>query len=94
MVNIKGMVQIYHKEFKIIGRKIAYYRTLKHFSQAQLAEVVGISAGYLSKIERADLDSISLGTLILIAKGLNIPVHVLTNFDEAGLIFKKGESEN
>ena len=65
------MVRIlYAKQFQRMGRKIAYYRGLQHWSQAQLAARTGISVSYLSKIERAALDSISLITLLQIADAL------------------------
>lgn len=76
------VVKINYKEFTILGGRIAYYRKLKHLSQDKLADIVGISKSYLSKIERAALDSISLGTVILIAKGLDVPVYMLLKFDE------------
>jgi len=76
------VIKIYNKQFKILGRKIAYYRGLKNLSQVQLAKKVGISTSYLSKIERADLESISLATLMQIALGLELPTYILLKFNE------------
>ena len=87
------MVKINYKEFKILGSRIAYYRRLKHLSQDNLADIVGISKSYLSKIERAALDSISLGTVILIAKGLNVPVYMLLKFDEVEITVLNGDKK-
>lgn len=46
-------------------------------SQRRLAEVVGISTSYLSKIERACTRGIALRTLADIADGLGVPVQAL-----------------
>ena len=59
--------------YKEIGLKIAYYRKKKEYTQAQLAEKVGISTNYLGMIERGNQGkSFSLGTLFLIAKALEV----------------------
>lgn len=65
----------YERQFYILGQKIAFYRKLKHLSQVQLAERVGISASYLSKIERADLESMSLGTLMQLTEALEVSLY-------------------
>lgn len=77
------------KDFEILGRKIAYYRKLKHLSQEQLAKQIGISKSYLSKIERADIGSISLATLIQIAAGLELQVHLLLKPEEHEFLLGK-----
>ena len=77
------------KEFEVLGRKITYYRKLKHLSQDQLAKQVGISTSYLSKIERADVGSISLATLMRIAAGLELQVHMLLKPEEHEILFDK-----
>ena len=38
--------------FRQVGAKIAYYRTLRGFTQAELAERISISADTLGRIER------------------------------------------
>ena len=73
---------LYTKQFQELGRKIAYYRKIKQLSQTQLAACVGISSSYLSKIERADLDSLSLITLMQIAEALEVPAWTLLKFDD------------
>ncbi len=73
---------MYSQEFEVLGKKIAYYRKLNRLSQEQLADKVGISASYLSKIERADVNSMSLATLMQIASGLGIQVHTLLTPEE------------
>lgn len=77
------------KEFEILGRKIAYYRGLKHLSQAQLAKKISISTSYLSKIERADVGSISLSTLLQIALGLGIQAYMLLKLDDSEILVEK-----
>lgn len=60
--------------YKEIGLKIAYYRKKKGYTQAQLAETIGISTNYLGLIERGNQGkSFSLGTLFLIAQALEVP---------------------
>ena len=64
--------------YKEIGLKIAYYRKKKEYTQAQLAEKVGISTNYLGMIERGNQGkSFSLGTLFLIAEALEVKPEVL-----------------
>lgn len=82
-------IKIFTVEYEIIGRKVAYYRALNRFSQAQLAKKIGISVSYLSKIECANVESISLSTLLLIAKGLNVPAYLLIKFDEGEALLQK-----
>lgn len=60
-------------KYKEIGLKIAYYRKKKGYTQAQLAEMVGISSKYISLIERGNNgNSYSMGTLLKIANALDI----------------------
>ena len=59
--------------YKEIGLKIAYYRKKKEYTQAQLAEKVGLSTNYLGMIERGNQGkSFYLGTLFLIAQALEV----------------------
>ena len=65
-------------KYKEIGLKIAYYRKKKGYTQAQLAEMVGISSNYLSLIERGNKgQSYSMETLFKIAEALEITVSEL-----------------
>lgn len=83
---------MYSEDFEVLGRKIAYYRGLKHLSQAQLSQIIGISTSYLSKIERADVGSISLATLMQIASGLGIQAHVLLKNEDNEILQKRGKN--
>ena len=65
-------------KYKEIGLKIAYYRKKKGYTQAQLAEMVGISSNYLSLIERGNKgQSYSMEKLFKIAEALEITVSEL-----------------
>ncbi len=61
------------EEYKKIGARIKYYRQLAVLSQSRLAENVGISAQYLSRIERGKQVP-SVQVLMLIAENLHIDV--------------------
>ena len=64
------------EEYKKIGARIKYYRQLAELSQSELAENVGISAQYLSRIERGK-QMPSVQVLMLIAQKLKIEVALL-----------------
>lgn len=70
-----GTLEHHQEIFRQIGQRIAYYRKRKCLSQAQLAKQVGISVSYMSKIERADLDSFAVITLLDIADALEVSPH-------------------
>lgn len=72
----------FRKELHELGLRIAYYRKRQELSQEALSEAVGISRSYLSKIERADVKSISLITIMDIAIGLNVKPGDLLRLDE------------
>ena len=72
-----------HKStFQRIGNRIAYYRKQRRLSQAELARNIGISVSYMSKIERADLESFAVITLLDIADALRIPPRALLAEDK------------
>ena len=69
--------------FKQIGAKIAYYRTLRDMSQADLARRAHISQSSLSRIERGKYnDTISVSLLFDIADGLQIDLALLLTFND------------
>lgn len=60
------------------GLKIAYYRKKKGYTQAKLAEQIGMSTAYLGQIERGNRgNSFSLETLYQIADALEIEAELL-----------------
>ena len=68
--------------FQRIGNRIAYYRKQRRLSQAELARNIGISVSYMSKIERADLESFAVITLLDIAEALGVPPKALLSEDD------------
>ncbi|MEN6622747.1 MAG: helix-turn-helix transcriptional regulator [Smithella sp.] len=80
-----GMVPIfaYKFKYKLIGRKVAYYRRLKGLTQEKLAERIHISKSTLCKIECGRYNNnLSLSMLMAIAEELHIDVIMLLNFDK------------
>ena len=64
--------------YKKIGAKIVFYRKLKSMTQEKLAEEVGITPQYLSRIENGGYaKSVSLSTLMKIAEKLGITMSEL-----------------
>ena len=57
--------------YRIIGERIQYYRTLKGISQESLAESAAISRVFLSNLERGEKGA-SLETLVAIVNALRI----------------------
>jgi transcriptional regulator with XRE-family HTH domain len=63
------------EKYKNIGLKIAHYRSLKGYTQQQLADKVGISKSYLSKIESPNTSkSFSLDVLFSISEELSVSI--------------------
>lgn len=66
-----------------IGLKIAYYRKMHYMTQEQLAELIGISPGYLSQVETPSyVQPISLKTLFAIADIFHIPPSRFLEFED------------
>lgn len=60
-------------QYREIGLKIAYYRKKRGYTQAQLAEFVGVSTNYLGLIERGNNGrSYSMEALLSIAEALDV----------------------
>lgn len=58
-----------------ISLKIAYYRKLRGKSAAELAEIVGLTEGYIWQMEAPNVHKFpSLKTLFLIADALDVPI--------------------
>lgn len=55
----------------LIGLNISYYRRIRHLTQVELADAVGISSNYLSQVERG-YKSISLVKLLKLAEVLGV----------------------
>ena len=77
-INVKK-IMIYRQ----IGAKIAYYRTLRQMTQAELAKKVNLSKSTLGRIERGKYNNgVPISTLLDIAEGLHIELSALVTFSE------------
>ena len=65
-------------DFKIIGHRIIEQRKTKNLTQENLAEAIGVSVGYVSRVERG-IDSVSLKRLAEIANALEIDLGLLVS---------------
>lgn len=63
-------------DYVAIGRRIAYHRKRAYFTQASLAEELGISESYISQIECGKVE-VSLKRLNHIAETINVDVTML-----------------
>ncbi len=69
--------QQFKSRLKTIGLRIAYYRKYRGLKQEALAELVGYSTSYLSRVEACgDNDNVvpTLDFLYLVADELDIPI--------------------
>ena len=66
-----------------LGLRIAYFRKMRGFTQEQLAERLGKSAGYIAQVEATSVDrAISLDMLFDISDLLGIPPYKFLQFDD------------
>ena len=63
-----------------LGQNIAKYRKEKQFSQEKLAEIVGLSREYITRVENGQ-KNISLKKLFAIADALGVGFNQLTDFE-------------
>lgn len=69
---------MFASRYKKIGAKIVFYRKLRSMTQEKLAEEVGITPQYLSRIENGGYTkSVSLSTLMIIAGALDVTMSQL-----------------
>ena len=77
------MKKEYVDRYKNLGLRIAYFRKMKGFTQEQLAEKLGKSAGYIGAVEAVNVErAISLDMLFDISDLLNVPAHKFLQFDD------------
>lgn len=70
-------------ELQCIGLRIAYFRKLKKFTQADLADRLHINKNYLSHIESGSANkAISLPLLIKISRALDVELSVLVDLGD------------
>jgi len=76
---------LFAAQYKMIGARIVYYRKIRGMTQEYLAEIVGISPQYLSKIENGSYSkSVSFSVLMRIAVKLNVKIEKLVHDIELG----------
>lgn len=63
---------------EIVSRNLRMVRSAKNLSQEMVALEAGVSRGYVSRIERGDINA-SIDQLDLIAKAVGVPLHDLVN---------------
>ncbi len=72
-------------QYRMIGARIVYYRKIRGMTQEYLAEIVGISPQYLSKIENGNYSkSVSFSVLMRIAEKLNVKIEKLVHDIDSG----------
>lgn len=77
------MKEQFTNEYLQLGLKIAYYRKLRGYTQEMLAEKIDRSPAFIGHVEAPNIKkSVSLETLFLIAKALDIPAYKFFMFDE------------
>ena len=64
---------------KTLGEKVKFYRKQRKLYQVELADIVGVSTGYLGAIEQG-VRSPSLRLLKKLAKSLKVSLHELFKF--------------
>ncbi|MBR2139385.1 MAG: helix-turn-helix transcriptional regulator [Phascolarctobacterium sp.] len=68
---------MFSMRYKKLGAKIAYYRKVNGLTQQQLASSLGISASYMSSIERGVSQGQTMALLWSIADTLGIKIEDL-----------------
>lgn len=63
------------------GRNLAKLRKLKNLTQADLARICKSDTAAVSRVERG-VFNIKISSLLLLAKGLEVPVEKLFDFDD------------
>jgi len=71
-----------HKE---IGEKIRNYRKSKHYSTAELAERLNVSAGFINNLENGRNDVFKIELLNNVMKELDIPLEELFQLEPINL---------
>ena len=83
MAKLKDGANRFTDTYINIGIKIGYYRRIRGYTQAQLAEKADISPGYLSQVEAPGMAvAISLETLLSLAEALEIPPTKFLEFED------------
>ena len=68
-------------KYRLIGKAISEYRQKKEITQKELADKIGVSLSYISKIEAPNSKkSFSLEILLDIADELDVSIHDLLKY--------------
>ena len=69
--------------YKLIGAKVAYYRKLNCYSQAELANCVHLNRSVITRIESGTYNNnIPLNLLFSLAEAMHVDAVVLITFDK------------
>lgn len=63
---------------EIVSRNLRLVRSAKNLSQEEVALAAGVSRGYVSRVERGDLNP-SFDQMDMIAMAVGVPLHDLIN---------------
>lgn len=69
----------FESEYKKLGKRAAYIRNQKDWSQQDVANILGTESSYISQIERGHA-GLSLNGLFRFAKALGVPAYTLLDF--------------
>ncbi len=91
-----GEIKRPHAEkYRQLGRNLAYYRRLRGLSQAQLADALNLSEGYVGHIEAQNVDKEpSLKVLFNISEVLDVPVHKFFMDAKMPPVLKRNRRDN
>ncbi|SXL06334.1 helix-turn-helix domain-containing protein [Klebsiella pneumoniae] len=67
---------------EILAENVREYRNINNLSQEQLAEISGLHRTYIGSVERKERN-VTLSTLILLSKALNVSVPDLLTKQES-----------
>ena len=56
-IDVRKVRFLHEAIYKLIGRKITYYRKLRNLTQNELARRINVSVSSLSKVERGDYNN-------------------------------------
>lgn len=75
------MSKKHSEKYRLIGKAISEYRQSRGITQKELADKIGVSLSYISKIEAPNSKkSFSLEILLDIADELNVSIHDLLKY--------------
>lgn len=81
-------------QYTLLGKKLKFLREEKNYSQKQLADLAGLSSGFISQVERNQVDP-SLASLKKIANALDVKLKDLFDDEKqfSSHIVRKGKGK-